>query len=108
VLLEQQRAPMTSPLEEIADLAGAPVTQADEHESLLECFDACLETMAPEERSVLTQYYEGEQRAKILNRRRLATALGVSENALRIRMRRFRDKLEQCVQTCIAQRAEAS
>jgi RNA polymerase sigma factor (sigma-70 family) len=101
VLLERQRAPMTSPLEEIADFAQTPAAQADEDQGLRACFDTCLEKMPTEERSVVTAYYEGERRAKILNRRRLATSLGVSDNALRIRVRRVRDKLERCVETCV-------
>jgi len=51
-------------------------------------------------------YYEGERTEKISNRRRLAATLVLSENALRSRVQRLRDRLEQCVQVCVAARGE--
>ena len=102
ILLERQRAPTTSSLDDVADVAAVPGRQADDDARLRACFGRCLETMADEDRSVAMRYYDGERRVKILNRRRLAAALGLSENALRIRVRRFRSKLEQCVEKCVA------
>ena len=59
--------------------------------------------MREESRTLLLRYYEGERQAKISNRQRLASLLGVSDNALRSRVQRLRDRLEQCVQGCSAQ-----
>jgi DNA-directed RNA polymerase specialized sigma24 family protein len=98
VLLECQREPTTSGLEGIA---AAAVLQVEDEDRLRVCFDKCLEAMDSEERAVVTNYYEGERGERILNRR-LAGTLGVSENALRIRLRRLRDRLEQCVRSCVA------
>ena len=108
ILLERQRAPMTSSLDEVAEVAAVSGWQADDDVALRACFGKCLETMAAEDRSVIVQYYDGEGRVKIMNRRRLAAALDVSENALRIRVRRFRDKLERCVETCVTAKREPS
>jgi len=102
VLLERQRAPMTSQLDEVHHIAAIPQGQADDDDRLRVCFDKCLEAMTLEDRAIVMKYYEGERHEKIVNRRRLADALGLTDNALRIRMRRLRDKLEQCVQTCAA------
>ncbi len=99
VLLERQRAPATSGLEGIAANTDQ---QVDEEDRLRACFDKCLEAMASEERAVVMSYYEGERGDRILNRRRLAGTLGLSENALRIRVRRLRNRLEDCVQSCVA------
>jgi DNA-directed RNA polymerase specialized sigma24 family protein len=106
ILLERQRAPMTSSLDEVAEVAAVSASQADNDVPLRACFGKCLETMAAEDRSVIVQYYDGEGRVKIMNRRRLAAALDVSENALRIRARRFRDKLERCVESCVTAKRE--
>ena len=46
-------------------------------------------------------YYYGEQRAKIENRRRLASKFGLTMNALSIRTFRIRERLEICVRRCI-------
>jgi DNA-directed RNA polymerase specialized sigma24 family protein len=58
--------------------------------------------MSPDNRSLVLRYYEGERHAKIINRRRLADALGISESALRSRVQRLRDALERCLQRCVA------
>jgi len=46
---------------------------------------------------LILRYYQGEQRAKIENRRALAERLGLTINALRIRASRIRSRLEACV-----------
>ena len=51
-------------------------------------------------RSLVLAYYEGERGAKIANRRRLAEALGLSDNALRSRVQRLRDRLQTCIERC--------
>jgi DNA-directed RNA polymerase specialized sigma24 family protein len=65
------------------------------------CFHRCLEQLAEEARTLLMQYYEHDGRARIEARRRLAAMLGISDNALRIRVQRLRDRLEACVSDCV-------
>lgn len=103
VLLERRRRPSVSALDErVENLAAAgPTGRPDsDQEDLRTCFDSCLAQLPNETRTLLLGYYEGERRAKILNRRRLATSHGLSENALRSRVLRLRDRLERCVQSC--------
>jgi DNA-directed RNA polymerase specialized sigma24 family protein len=69
---------------------------------LLNCFDRCLAELPADSQSLMLQYYQGERSEKIANRRRLATALALSENALRSRVQRLRDRLEDCVQACVS------
>jgi DNA-directed RNA polymerase specialized sigma24 family protein len=71
---------------------------------LFDCFDRCLAELPADSRSLMLRYYEGERSDKISNRRRLAAALAVSESALRSRVQRLRDRLEQCVQECVVAR----
>jgi RNA polymerase sigma factor (sigma-70 family) len=103
VFLEHQRdererltEPPTPPPEENSD------------EVRLRCLDQCLERLPPKDREIALQYYQAEQgREKIENRRRLATLLDITPNALRIRVNRLRDKLEACVKECLEKREES-
>src|SRR5262245_51096834 len=104
VALERRRGPAFASIDDSPALAAAPPV-CDEDDSLQDCFDRCRAALPDESRSLLVGYYEGERSRKIANRRGLATALGLTENALRSRVQRLRDRLERCVQSCSAQLA---
>jgi DNA-directed RNA polymerase specialized sigma24 family protein len=72
-------------------------------EKMLDCLDRCSQQLEPQNRELIFQYYNGEQRVKIDNRRALAARLGLTMNALSIRACRIRDKLEACVTKCSAE-----
>jgi len=97
VALERRRGPAFAPLDEVrhATLA-APVRDAD-FDPRQDCFERCLAELPEENRSLLLRYYDGERSVKISNRQRLASKLGLTDNALRSRVQRLRDRLEQCV-----------
>lgn len=78
--------------------AEAPDPEADVRRG---CFRKCLSGFTDGQRQQLLRYYEGERSAKIDNRRRLAEELGVAASALRLRMHRQRQRLEQCVTGCV-------
>ncbi len=103
IFLEQQRGPRFSPIEEHPHALPAAAAASEEELPLHRCFDRCLSGIPEQSRSLLVSYYEGERDAKISNRRRLAATLGVTENALRSRVQRLRDRLEQCVHACISE-----
>jgi DNA-directed RNA polymerase specialized sigma24 family protein len=105
VLLERRRAPQFAPIDDALQTvaAGAPSPVQDDADRLQSCFDRCLDALPHDGRSLVLGYYDGERSAKISNRRRLATALGVTESALRSRVQRLRDRLAQCVQACSSQ-----
>ena len=69
-------------------------------ELMLECLETCLNRLDEGNRELISQYYQGEQRQKIENRRALASRLGLTSNALTIRACRVREKLETCVTKC--------
>ena len=102
VFLEYQRQHVHRP----GGLDTAPilVTEApepgDSAERRFQCLDCCLERLKPDERELIVEYYRGEQRWKIEHRRGLAARLGLTANALSIRVCRIRDRLEKCVKTC--------
>jgi DNA-directed RNA polymerase specialized sigma24 family protein len=66
------------------------------------CFSRCLGELPIESRQLLLQYYEDERRVKINNRQAMADQLGIRLAALRSRVQRIRDKLEQCIAQCLA------
>jgi RNA polymerase sigma factor (sigma-70 family) len=76
--------------------------EAESEEKRLTCLERCLKDLDPNQREMIVQYYHGDQRAKIENRRALAEASGVTLNALGIRVCRIRDKLESCVTSCLS------
>ena len=95
---ERERAALAH-LPAPAQLASEDSAQ-DEASLRLTCLRRCLDALSVESRDFVTAYYDGERRTKIENRQRLAAQLGIPLNALRLRARRVREKLEACVQTC--------
>jgi DNA-directed RNA polymerase specialized sigma24 family protein len=88
-----------SPGEADAVLGAASVAyvEVQSKERLSACLEDCLARLAPADRDLILDYYQGEQRSKIEGRRVLATRLHLSVNALSIKACRIRNKLEVCV-----------
>jgi DNA-directed RNA polymerase specialized sigma24 family protein len=102
VLLEQWRRPEARLVAaDDAQLARLAAPEPPDDEPRRACLERCLEELPRDSRDLVLQYYVAEGRAKIDNRRRLAEALGVSDNALRSRVQRVRDGLERCIAKCL-------
>ncbi len=99
VLLERRRQPSFTSIDDTRERASAP-TPSDQQQRLDDCLERCLAEFPAENRSLVVDYYRGERQSKIANRRRLATTLGLSDNALRSRVQRLRDRLEACLRAC--------
>jgi DNA-directed RNA polymerase specialized sigma24 family protein len=65
------------------------------------CLDRCLDGLKPESKELILQFYEGEKREKIENRKRLARLLGIDNKVLNLRALRIRRELQQCIQKCL-------
>ena len=74
--------------------------EIEDDEGKMECLKYCLDKLPPETRSFITRYYQGLKRSKIENRKLLADQLQIPLNALRLRARRVREKLETCMDRC--------
>ena len=70
-------------------------------EQLYKCLDSCLDTMDPKSRELVLDYYRLEKQSKIDFRKLLAQKLGISVNALRIRLHNLRADLEKCIEQCL-------
>jgi DNA-directed RNA polymerase specialized sigma24 family protein len=68
-----------------------------ERERRLTCLEQCLAQLTPDQRELVIEYYRGAKRQRIDARRELAARMGISMNALSIRMSRLRDRLEVCM-----------
>ena len=93
--------------QELVSIDDAPQTlrekapEPTESEPRVLCFDHCLDSLAPESRRLIVDYYQEERRAKIELRQELADSLQIPLNALRIRAHRIRVRLEQCITQCM-------
>jgi DNA-directed RNA polymerase specialized sigma24 family protein len=74
----------------------------DDGEGRLTCLRNCLQTLSPDNRDLILQYYQGEKSEKIQNRKKLMERLGVPVNTLRMRALRLRERLQGCVEECIS------
>lgn len=72
------------------------LSEAEERiERMLGCLEQCLSEMAADNRNLLFEYYQDERRVRIEHRRLMATRLGITLCALRIRVWRMREALER-------------
>ncbi len=87
-----------------ASVASSPEAREEEkeREQRLECLERCIGNLEGEDRELIVSYYHGEERAKIENRRTMATTFGITMNALSIRACRLRNKLQACVRECMS------
>ena len=90
-----------SALNEIGQ-AGEPIVDSEDGEDRLDCLRDCLQTLSTDNRELILQYYQGEKSEKIQNRKILIDRLGISVNTLRMRTLRLRDRLQGCVEQCMA------
>ena len=74
----------------------------DDIEREHDCLEQCMGELSAKNRELVRLYYQGEKKAKINNRKKLAEALGITLDALRIRSHRIRKQLQQCVLQCVA------
>ena len=94
VFLESLRNPDRRRTDMVPEALAAPPDAADER---LERLDRCLELLTAADRRLILDYYRGDQRARIEQRRELAAQLSMTPNALALRASRLRARLEQCV-----------
>jgi DNA-directed RNA polymerase specialized sigma24 family protein len=78
------------------------VAEEPETETRIDCLQNCLQQLSSDNRELIIQYYQGDKRDKIENRRKLGERLGVAINTLRMRAQRLRERLQGCVEECVS------
>lgn len=76
--------------------------RSDDSEQRLDCLRDCLQHLSPDNRDLIVEYYQGEKAEKISNRKKLVARLGIPVNSLRMRALRLRERLQACVEDCVA------
>jgi DNA-directed RNA polymerase specialized sigma24 family protein len=94
--LDEQRRPTTATPVRVREEEDPALSQ----ERRLVCLERCLDRLRPEQRQLIIDYYGGANDDKIERRRRMAAQLGISMNALAIRVCRIRSTLQACVDSC--------
>lgn len=65
------------------------------------CLRRCLVELPEDDRLLVVNYEEGEKQARIEKRRQLAGELGITMNALRIKIYRLHQQLQRCMKQCL-------
>ena len=80
-----------------------PPPPPDSRQAELEyrCLEHCIDRLSEEDRTLLLREYGAKGRTQAERRKALADELGISLNALRIRVYRIRMALKECVEKCI-------
>ena len=65
------------------------------------CLERCIERLSEEDRALLLKDYGAKGQTQADRRKALADELGISLNALRIRVYRIRIALKECIEKCI-------
>jgi len=102
LLLEiyKERAKERGALSEMASSEAAQY-EFEALEPRVECLGRCLQSLSPDNRELILQYYQGEKGEKIETRKRLTDRFKVPINTLRMRALRLREKLQVCVEDCL-------
>ena len=89
-------------LAEIGTSSEVYEAEPDDSETRLVCLRSCLQTLSADNRELIVEYYQGEKGEKIQNRKKLMDRFGIPVNTLRMRALRLRERLQSCVESCVA------
>lgn len=96
--IQEQFAPLP---DDIAELPQPDAEAGADEERFHECLDECLNALGLEDREAVLGYYRFEKRDKIESRRTMARRMGITANALRIRIYHLRNELQSCIEQCL-------
>lgn len=75
----------------------------EEEQRKYDCLDKCMSELPASSQSLALAYYEEEGHSKIVRRKKLATELGITLQALRLRVFHLRVRLSKCMEDCLTQ-----
>jgi RNA polymerase sigma factor (sigma-70 family) len=73
----------------------------EEQERRYACLEACIQHLTKDNRYLVVAYHEKNRSAKIEQHKQLADSLGITVNALRLRVFRLHGTLRDCVTKCL-------
>lgn len=86
---------------EIQESLIAEDTETDDANLKYECLQECLQTLTPDNRRLILQYYQQDKQEKIDSRRVMAERTGIDIGNLRVRIHRIRTSLHKCIDICL-------
>jgi DNA-directed RNA polymerase specialized sigma24 family protein len=98
VLLEHWNDPKRE-WDQLNDRFSSPKSDREFDEYRLECMEKCLRALPPEERDLIVKNCNRDKKGK----EELARSLGLTLNALRIRVFRIRTRLHECREKCVSE-----
>lgn len=99
-----RRAPQEADAESPASMVEE--ASAGDLERRHECLEQCLQKLSESNRELIRDYYQRDLQTRGDWRSELARRMGVSAGALRVRAHRLRAALLDCIEDCLAKRAE--
>jgi DNA-directed RNA polymerase specialized sigma24 family protein len=100
VYAEYSKGPVELPI--MPEVLSAPLPEdPDESESEDKCLESCLGKMKPKDREVILDYYREEGGSKIEQHQAMSLRLGITLNALRIKICRLRASFKECMNNCL-------
>jgi DNA-directed RNA polymerase specialized sigma24 family protein len=91
-----KRPPPPEPREELIDDDTADKERASA------CLEQCLGKLAGDGRAMILRYYSQEKQAKVDLHKRMVDEFGVTINTIRLRVLRMKQKLQPCLERCLA------
>ena len=76
--------------------------EADAHEKQLTCLEGCMMRLKEQDRVMLVEYYKFKGQLKLEHRRQMAEQLGITREALTLRIFHLKLRLKKCVGNCVA------
>ncbi|HSE17833.1 MAG TPA: hypothetical protein VLB46_12330 [Pyrinomonadaceae bacterium] len=83
------------------EVVPAIPAETEVHSDEYDCLLKCLRFLPADKGEMILDYYIYDGRDKIVQHRRMADELGITEGALRGRAHHVRGNLEKCIQQCI-------
>jgi RNA polymerase sigma factor (sigma-70 family) len=107
LLREQRRrthlhTPITASSIPVAPIQS-PDDTAEDPELPYKCMNDCIEQLNAKDRELFLRYYNGEKRPPNY-RKELASQMGMTANALRVKIKRIRTQLQKCIKACLGER----
>jgi DNA-directed RNA polymerase specialized sigma24 family protein len=101
VLLEERRRTRRDIQFRSSALPAMAGPSTDRAEALSRCMERCMKScLSEQEIRLIEAYYGGDAVSHIAQRKALREKLGLSENALRLKAFRVRQKLQECIKRC--------
>lgn len=97
MVLREHRASLAREIDAIHQLSRTPPSHDQDLQDAVGQLEECLKLFSLKRRDQLLRYYEGDQGARIENRRGLAADMGMALNTLSNRMLRLRRLLADCM-----------